>query len=955
MTFKHKLSARLALLKDRGVAVSLTLLAAAVVFACQLPARLTDTGSGTVTQVVVYPKSMTVRTGRTADFMAVALTSAGDTATAPVTWSATSGSITDTSTSGGRHYLRYQAGPDTGKVKVIARSQSVALSDTATVAVTLPPVAAVSISPASASLLTTQTLQLTATTLDSTGTVLIGRTVTWSSGSTGVATVSSNGLVTGVAVGSATITARSEGQSGSSSITVTTVPVASVTVSPASGSLYVGQTVQLTATPKDSAGNPLTGRVIAWSSDNTTVATVGAAGLVTGKGAGSATITATTAGKSGTSAISVANVTIASVTVSPASTSLFVGQTVQLTATPKDSAGNPLTGQTITWSSDNIPVATVSASGLVTGTTAGTATIRAATGGKSGTSSIAVAIVPIASVAVSPASATVQTGSTVPLAATPKDSAGNALTGRTVSWASSNLTVATVNSSGLVSGVALGTATITATSGGKSGSSAITVVAPPPPGTHAGWYASPTGTSSGNGSSSAPWDLATALRGGNGKVQPGDTVWLRGGTYPGNIHSYLTGTAAAPIVVRQYPGERAIIDGGGSTAGDNFVAAGDYSIFWGFEVTNNNPSRCCSTSSFFRGDGVVAFASHVKFINLTVHDAGSGIYVWSKFTDVEIVGCVVYNNGWQGSDRGHGHAMYVKSDAGPVLLHDNIIFNNYGYGVHIYTDAGDGLLNNIHVDGNVVFNAGVLSNNTASPDILAGGGQVAANDIAVVNNMTYYSPGYSARGLVVGPVGSSLLNGAMTVQNNYIVGGSLPLYVGNWQTATVAGNTLYGTGTMQQVDDPNVVGHQWAGNMYYHNPTATAWSYAGTSYTFAGWQAQSGLGLTDQATATPPSATKVFVRPSVYEPGRANIIVYNWGQLGAVAVDVSSVLRVGDRYEIRNAQDLFGTPVVSGMYGGGTISLPMTGVTPPTPVGLASSPAPVTGPNFDVFVVTSPR
>src|SRR5438067_7054963 len=111
--------------------------------------------------------------------------------------------------------------------------------------------------------------------------------------------------------------------------------------------------------------NPLTGRVIAWSSDNTTVATVSTSGLVTGKGAGSATITAASGGKSGTSAIAVANVTIASVTVSPASASLFVGQMVQLTATPKDSAGNPLTGQTIVWSSSDTTIAKVSGSGLV--------------------------------------------------------------------------------------------------------------------------------------------------------------------------------------------------------------------------------------------------------------------------------------------------------------------------------------------------------------------------------------------------------------------------------------------------------------------------------------------------------------------------------------------------------------------------------------------------------------
>src|SRR6266566_6292363 len=472
MTFMHKLSCRLALLKDRMVAVSPALLAAAVVFACERPVQLTDTGSGTVAQLLVYPKSMTVRTGQTADFMAVALTSAGDTAAAAVTWSATSGSITDTSTKGGRHYGKYKAGPDTGRVKVIARGQGSNLSDTATVAVTLPPVASVSVSPASASVLPTQTVQLTATTLDSTGAVLTGRIVTWSSSSTGVATVNANGLVTGVAVGSATITARSEAQSGSSSVTVTTVPVASVTVSPATGSVNVGQTVQLTATPKDSAGNPLTGRVVTWSSNNTTVAAVSPSGLVTGKGAGSATITAASGGQSGTSAVTVIFVPVASVAVSPPSATLGVGQTVQLTGTPKDANGNPLTGRTITWGSSNTAVATVTASGLVTGVVVGSATITATSEGQSGTAAITVpAPAPVASVSVSPATVSVQVGQTVQLVATPKDANGNPLTGRTITWGSSNPAVATVTASGLVTGLVVGSATITATSEGQSGSS----------------------------------------------------------------------------------------------------------------------------------------------------------------------------------------------------------------------------------------------------------------------------------------------------------------------------------------------------------------------------------------------------------------------------------------------------------------------------------------------------
>ena len=102
----------------------------------------------------------------------------------------------------------------------------------------------------------------------------------------------------------------------------------------------------------------------------------------------------------------------------------------------------------------------------------------------------------------------------------------------------------------------------------------------------------------------------------------------------------------------------------------------------------------------------------------------------------------------------------------------------------------------------------------------------------------------------------------------------------------------------------------------------------------------------------PPRATKVVVRPNPYEAGRAHIIVYNWAKQPSVSVDLSGVLAAGDRYEVRNVQDLFAAPVASGTMTGTSLSIPMQGVAPPAPVGLRSSPAPKTGPEFDTFVVT---
>jgi len=162
-------------------------------------------------------------------------------------------------------------------------------------------------------------------------------------------------------------------------------------VTPATASLTVGQTVQLTATPKDANGNPLTGRTIVWSTSDNTIASVTSSGLVTGAGPGGpVTITATSEGQSGTASITVSGVAVATVTVTPASTSVQAGQTVQLTATVRDANGNILTGRTVTWSSNNTTVASVSGTGLVTAKVAGSATITATSEGQSGTAAVTV-------------------------------------------------------------------------------------------------------------------------------------------------------------------------------------------------------------------------------------------------------------------------------------------------------------------------------------------------------------------------------------------------------------------------------------------------------------------------------------------------------------------------------------------------------------------------------------
>jgi uncharacterized protein YjdB len=893
-----------------------------------------------VATVTVTPASPSIRVGGTAQLTATPKDSAGNVLIGrAVTWTTSAAGVATVSASG------LVSGVGAGSATITATSEG--KSGTAAVSVTLAPVATVTVSPAAPSLVIGGAVQLTATTKDSAGNVLSGRVVTWTTSAAGVATVSASGLVSGVAVGSATITAMSEGKSGTATVAVNAVPVATVTVSPASASIRVGATAQLNATTKDSAGGVLTGRTITWSTSAAGVATVSASGLVTGVAAGSATITATSEGKNGTSAITVTVVPVASVTIAPASVSLFVSKTAQLTATTKDSAGNVLTGRAISWVSSNTAVATVSAAGLITAKVAGSATITATSEGKSGTAAITVLNVPVATVTVSPASASIGVGGSVQLAATTKDSAGGTLTGRVISWTSSSTAVATVNGTGLVTGLLAGTATITATSEGKTGSAVVTVTTGG--GTiHAGFYVTTSGTSGNDGSIGKPWDLRTALSGAGGRIRPGDTVWVRGGTYVGTFTGSLTGTSAAPIVMRAYPGERAILDGNGSAL-EGFTVDGSWAIYWGLEVMNSSTARVGDVLGL-RPTGVyVRNANNVKLINLIVHDTGHGTYTEYSAQNIEIYGWIIFNGGHQTSSRSDGHGIYIKNNTpGIKVARDNIIFNQFGFGIHGYSE-GSGTLKNLTFEGNVLFNNGELSNDD-NPNIQIGGNLVADNDV-VADNMMYFSPGHGFWNIRIGY--NSLLNGTTVVRNNYIVGGGEMAEVGYWQNLSWIGNTFVGDATMVRLNDPSAAGQTWSGNIHYRDPAARAWLFKGTSSTFAGWQQATGLAATDQAFAGKPTAPQVFVRPNQYEPGRATVVIYNWSRQGSVSVDLSAVVPAGWLYEIRNVQQIFGAPVASGTYGGGALSFPMGGVTAQAPIGGSPNAPLVTGPDFNVFVVTS--
>ncbi len=262
-------------------------------------------------------------------------------------------------------------------------------------------------------------------------------------------------------------------------------PVAtSITVTPSSHTLAtIGATVQLAATVRDQNNNPMTGQAVTWSSANMAVATVSGTGLVTAVSNGTAQITARSGNASGTANITVAEPVPTRITIAPTSHTLeAIGETVQLTATVRDQRNNIMSGQSITWSSGEDAVATVSGAGLVTAVSNGMAEITATSGSLSASAGITVSQAPAnISIAADPDSTTLTAmDQTLQLTATVSDANDNIIEDATVSWSSSNESVATVNEEGLVTPVSSGTAEITATAGEVSQSVAVMVMLPSP-------------------------------------------------------------------------------------------------------------------------------------------------------------------------------------------------------------------------------------------------------------------------------------------------------------------------------------------------------------------------------------------------------------------------------------------------------------------------------------------
>lgn len=305
------------------------------------------------------------------------------------------------------------------------------------------------------------------------------KNVTWSSSDESVLTIDDKGEVTGVKVGKATVTVTTEDGNKTATCEVNvkeaTVTPTSVKIEPATLSVKVGASEQLTAT----VGPEGAPQDVSWSSSATSIATVDKTGKVTGVKAGTATITVKTqtGNKTATCKVTVTNATVAvtGIKLNKSTTSLKVGgtETLVATITPSDA-----TNKKVTWSTSAGSVATVDQNGKVTAVKAGTASITAKTadGGKTASCKVTVTTntVAVTGVKLDKTTLSLETGGTATLNAT--ISPENA-TNQKVTWSSSASTIAKVDQNGKVTAVKAGTATITVKTDdqGKTASCKVTV------------------------------------------------------------------------------------------------------------------------------------------------------------------------------------------------------------------------------------------------------------------------------------------------------------------------------------------------------------------------------------------------------------------------------------------------------------------------------------------------
>ena len=385
------------------------------------------------------------------------------------------------------------------------------------------------------------------------------------------------------------------------------------------------------------------------------------------------------------------------------------------------------------------------------------------------------------------------------------------------------------------------------------------------------WVAAPDGKASNAGVKDSPWDIVSALGGGQKKLAPGDTLWLRGGTYKvpftkgQNSHGYevkLAGVPEKPIKIQATPGARVSIDGGLNIQNPSTnLWLVDLEIM-ASESRPDKPLGPANTANALPAESNIALyrpwsglnvysGKGMKFINLVVHDNCQGVSWWVA-SDGEMYGCIIYDNGWSATDRGHGHCVYTQNKDGIETISNCIMSCMFDgtYTMHAYGSARADVDNYI-VEDNIAFEKGKF---------LIGGGKPSHNIKAFRNYLHNMSMriGYDAPE-----------NEDCEIRDNVILNGDLNIK--NYKKAINENNLVVKPGGPR-----------------------------------------------------PAEPRSVFL-PNKYDTSRAHVAVFNFPKAVQVGVKMEKWLKAGETVRLLNPKDLWGKPVWEGKAAGDALNVPTPG------------------------------
>lgn len=217
----------------------------------------------------------------------------------------------------------------------------------------------------------------------------------------------------------------------------------------------------------------------------------------------------------------------------------------------------------------------------------------------------------------------------------------------------------------------------------------------------------------------ATWAQAMA----SNRILPGDVLLLRGGNYAGTVPDTINGTEAAPVIIKSYPGELAVFNDGLTVNGTNLVFQDVEIAYPGW--TTRTTALSGSNPADIPVKDLQAPGANVSFLDCRIHDLRLTFF---SGVGGDITGCHIYNIGWLGLDRGHGHGIYSQNGASPGAAEKqyryNIVHDCYGWGFHVWDETS--YLSNYLCEYNISFKNGSPAS-YPRPNILHGGGRLSDN------------------------------------------------------------------------------------------------------------------------------------------------------------------------------------------------------------------------------------